>query len=58
MTMGRRLKKDNSPSILLSKDEPSLQRREIITGRDACPTWNERMIGEWRSSSKLDPTGY
>jgi hypothetical protein len=46
MTMGRRLKKDNSPSILLSKDEPSLQRREIITARGACTTWNDRMIEE------------
>jgi hypothetical protein len=33
-----RIKKDNSPSILLFKDEASLQRREIITGRDAYAT--------------------
>jgi len=42
VTRGRRLKKDNSPSILLAKDEPSLQRREIVTGRDAYSTGNDK----------------
>jgi len=46
VTRGRRLKKDNSPSILLAKDEPSLQRREVITGRDACPTGNVKECGK------------
>jgi hypothetical protein len=49
-----RIKKDNSPSILLFKDEPSLQKREIITGRDVCPTRNDKRreySGDGNSSS-------
>jgi hypothetical protein len=50
--------KNNSPSILLPKDEPSLQRREIMTGRDACPTGDDNVSGFWFSLEWIGKSEY